>query len=375
MIYLFWISVFFVFYAYFGYPLLLKFLTLFKNKIVKKAPITPSLTFIITAYNEEKRIAQKLENTLALDYPKEKLQIIVASDGSTDKTDEIVNSYSSKGVELIRSSERRGKEATQKLAINYAKGEILVFSDVATILKKDALRKIVSNFNDPSVGCVSSEDKIISESGQISGESYYVKYEMWLRRLESKVNSVVGLSGSYFAARKKVCLTWREDLQSDFNTVLNSIRYGMRGISDPEAIGYYKAVKSEKEEFRRKVRTVLRGIYVFFSSLEFLNPFRYGLFSLQLFSHKLCRWLVPFGLILIFISNMFLMSNNVLYQTIFSLQIAFYLTALIGLNKKLTNKTLFKIPLFFTLVNLSILIAWLRYLKGERIIRWEPSKR
>jgi len=349
---------------------------LIRNRKVKKQPITPPVTFIITAHNEIKNIVQKLEGTLALDYPPEKLQIIVASDASTDGTDEVVKSYATKGIQLVRTTEHRGKEFAQKLAVSAALGEILVFSDVATILKQDALKKIVANFADPSVACVSSEDKIISQDGQISGETHYVKYEMWLRRQESQVNSLVGLSGSYFAARKEVCQLWREDLPSDFNTVLNAMRLGMRAVSDSEVIGYYRAVVSERQEFKRKVRTVLRGLHVFFSSLEFLNPFRYGLFTLELLSHKLFRWLVPFALILVFISNSLFISKNLFYVGLFISQIAFYLVALIAiLRRELARRIIFKLPLFFTLVNLSILVAWIHYFQGRKIVSWQPSKR
>ena len=259
---LFWSSIIFITYTYFGYPLLLKAISVFRTKGIQKPSITPFATFIITAHNEQERITAKLGNTLSLDYPKDKLQIVVASDCSTDNTDNIVKTSESKGITLVRSSERRGKEYAQKLAVEQARGEILVFSDVATILEKDALKNIVNNFNDPTVGCVSSEDRVISDDGTITGENFYVKYEMLLRKIETKVNSLVGLSGSFFAARKEVCQDWAEDLQSDFNTLLNSIEMGLRGISDPESIGYYKNVRSEGQEFNRKTRTVLRGISV-----------------------------------------------------------------------------------------------------------------
>ena len=376
MEHLFWIAGLFVLYTYFGYPLLLWLIGALRGKEVKKAPITPPLTFIITAYNEEERIAEKIENTLGLEYPRERLQIIVASDASTDRTDEIVRAYASQGVELVRAPERRGKEHAQKLAVEAAKGEILVFSDVATVLKPDSLRKLAANFGDPSVGCVSSEDRVLEDRGNGSGEGYYVRYEMWLRRLESRARSVVGLSGSYFAARKEVCHPWREDLQSDFNTVLNAIRSGMRGVSDPEVIGYYRSVSSGKEEFRRKVRTVIRGLNVFTSSLSLLNPFRYGLFSLELLSHKLFRWLVPFALVALLLSNFFLIPAGPFYRVSMALQGAFYLGAALALfDGRLAKRAPFRIPLFFSLTNFSILVAWFRYLKGERMAKWEPSRR
>lgn len=363
-------------------------ISLFRNHSVKKGNITPKVSFIITAYNEDKRIKDKIENTLKQNYPKDKLEIIVASDCSTDGTDEIVNSYNFCGVRLIRAEERRGKENAQKYAVNAASGDILVFSDVATILSSDGLSNIVQNFNDWTVGCVSSIDKFIDKDGNVSGEGAYVRYEMFLRSLETKVNTLVGLSGSFFAARKEVCRNWAVNLQSDFNTLLNSVKLGLRGVSDPESIGYYKNIADESREYDRKVRTVLRGISVFMKSLSLLNPFKYRLFAWQLFSHKLCRWLVPFALIATFVSNAFLIVDYDLFFTssftytytyfvyfsIFILQCTFYLAALLGISTNLRRNVL-KLPSFFVLVNLSILNAWYRYFRGERMVRWNPSER
>jgi glycosyltransferase involved in cell wall biosynthesis len=372
----FWTSVLFIFYAYIGYPLLLKLLSVFWKLPVNKSGIIPDVSLIIAAYNEEKRIKDKLENSLEQDYPKDKLKIIVASDCSADSTDEIVRSFETSGVRLVRATERKGKENAQKLAVSVASGDILVFSDVATILNRDAISNIVKNFNDPTVGCVSSMDKFIDPNGKISGEGAYVRYEMFLRSLESKVNTLVGLSGSFFAARKEVCKNWAPDLQSDFNTLLNSVKIGLRGVSDPENIGYYKNIADEKKEYQRKVRTILRGISVFMRSLSLLNPFKYGIFSWQLFSHKLCRWLVPFAMVAAFLSNEILTTNSTFYLFIFITQVAFYMIALIGVKTNIfAGSNSMRIPSFFVMVNLSIADAWYRYIKGERMVSWEPSQR
>src|SRR5215207_8388622 len=237
---MFWSSIVFVFYAYAGYPLLLGLLGIGRSRPVRRQAIRPSVTFIITAYNEEKRIGDKLRNTIELEYPRDLRQIVVASDCSADSTDAIVRSFEPSGVRLVRASTKGGKEAAQKLAVEATTGDILVFSDTATILEPHALLTIVENFADETVGCVSSVDRFIDEGGAISGEGAYVRYEMWLRQLETRVNTLVGLSGSFFAARRSVCLNWAPDLQSDFNTLLNSVRAGLRGVTDPESIGYYK---------------------------------------------------------------------------------------------------------------------------------------
>jgi len=368
----FWSAILFIFYSYLGYPLLLFGLGVLRNRSVRKGDITPPASFIITAYNEEDRIREKLENTLQQDYPRQKLEIFVASDCSNDRTDEIVESFASQGVRLVRAERRGGKEAAQKLAVSAASGEILVFSDVATILPVNGITNIVRNFHDRTVGCVSSVDRVFGSAG---GEGSYVRYEMLLRSLETRVGSLVGLSGSFFAARREVCRNWHPELQSDFNTLLNAVQLGFRGVSDPASVGYYKNIADESREYERKVRTVLRGISVFMKSLPMLNPFRYGLFSWQLFSHKLCRWLVSIALIVAFASNAFLIHRSSFYLFLFVLQLAFYVLAFGGVKLNLSSPGILRIPSFFVLVNLSILSAWFRYFRGQRIVSWEPSER
>jgi len=373
---IFWASVGFMVYAYAGYPLSLVILSLFRNRPVKLGNITPTVSFIITAHNEELSISDKLENTLAQNYPADRLEIVGASDCSTDHTDSIIKSYEPRGVRLIRTDERKGKEAAQKLAVQATSGEILVFSDVATILPPDGISTIVKNFHDPTVGCVSSVDRFLDSDGKLSGEGAYVKYEMFLRQLETKVNTLVGLSGSFFAACRVVCEPWAENLQSDFNTLLNAVKLGLRGVSDPDSIGYYRNVADERKEYERKVRTVLRGISVFMKSLPMLNPLHYGLFSWQLFSHKLCRWLAPFAMIIAFVSNMLLIASSAFYQYTLTFQLAFYLIALAYVRiQRLPKRDVLRIPSFFLMANLSILDAWYRYVRGERILGWDPSKR
>jgi glycosyltransferase involved in cell wall biosynthesis len=376
MEYLFIVSIFLVFQAYFGYPLTLVFFRLFRHNIVRKENIEPPVSLIITACNEERRIREKLENTVALEYPRDKLQIIVASDGSTDGTNDIVNGYREIGVELLAFPERRGKESAQKDAVQYATGDIIVFSDVSTRLNPDGLKQILSNFADSSVGCVSSVDRLIGRDGKPCGEGFYVRYEMWLRDLESKINSLVGLSGSFFAARKEVCRDFSGEMQSDFRTVLNSVRIGLRGISDSDSIGFYQDISDGKREFDRKVRTVLRGLTVFFGNLEFLNIFHYGFFSYQYFCHKLLRWLVPLFLLTALVVNLVLSFNSMVFLSFLLGQILFYGVAFGSMLTRVppANAAL-KIPLYFVTVNMAIIIAWWRYLRGKRMVMWAPSER
>ncbi len=367
-------SIFLVCYAYFGYPLTLLLLRYIKGENHYRSKISLPVTLIITVFNEEKRIREKLENTLLLAYSGGMLTVLVASDGSTDATNSIVAEFTDRGIGLLDITPRRGKENAQRVAVQHADGEILVFSDVATRLDSNAIQEIVSNFADPSVGCVSSEDRLLNQDGQPSGEGLYVRYEMWLRRLESSVHSLVGLSGSFFAARKEVCRDFSGEMQSDFRTLLSSIKLGLRGVSDHAAIGYYLDVANGKHELERKVRTVVRGITVFFGHLEFLNPFRYGLFAYQFFCHKLLRWLVPFFLLSALVANVCLAFDSFFFQLLLLGQLLFYGVGILGWKTQ-KLRGLFRVPMFFLIVNAAIFIAWIKYLKGDRIVLWTPSQR
>ena len=369
-------SAFLVFHAYFGYPISLFLICLVRKRSVARQEYFPSVSLIITVFNEEKRIREKLENTLSIEYPEGKLEILVVSDGSTDHTDRTVLEYNDRGITLLPVAVRRGKEHAQREAVAQAKGDLLVFTDVATMLEPGGLQRIVSNFADPTVGCASGEDRLIGDDGTTGGEGLYVRYEMWLRRLETEAHSLVGSSGSFFAARREVCRDFSGDMQSDFRTVLNSVKMGLRAINDPEALGYYKDVSDSKREFDRKVRTVLRGLTVFIQNLEFLNIAKYGFFSYQYFCHKLLRWLVPIFLISVFVSNGLLIDDGRFFLITFLLQVIFYgygVFRIVGTSGSLG--ALGKIPVYFVTVNASILVAWWKYLKGERIIMWKPSER
>jgi cellulose synthase/poly-beta-1,6-N-acetylglucosamine synthase-like glycosyltransferase len=337
------------------------------------AGFAPRVSLIVTAHNEEERIRPKLENSLALDYPEGGLEIIVASDACTDGTEAVARSFP--GVRVARVEMRKGKEHAQKHAIAESTGEILVFSDVATLLDKDALRLLVRNFSDPSVGALSSTDRMIGEG--VSGEGMYVKYEMLLRRLETRAHGLVGLSGSFFAARREVCRDWAEHLPSDFNTVMSCARLGYRAVADDEVIGYYRDIKRGQSEFERKVRTLVRGLTAFFANLELLDARRFGFFSFQLFSHKLMRWLAPFFMILLIPASLLAaVAGSVAGAAVLAAQALFYGLAWLGHRlPKLRDSLPVKVPFFFTQVNLAILAAWVKYLRGERIVLWTPSKR
>jgi cellulose synthase/poly-beta-1,6-N-acetylglucosamine synthase-like glycosyltransferase len=362
-------------YSYFIYPLVLAALASAgpRRRTRRGETTLPKVSLIVTAHNEEERIRAKIGNCLALEYPREKLEIIVALDGCTDGTEAAALSYP--GVEVARVEVRKGKEHAQKRAIEKSSGEILVFSDVATLLDPGALIPLVRNFEDPTVGAISSEDRMIGDGA--SGEGIYVKYEMLLRRLETKVSGLVGLSGSFFAARREVCGRWAEDLPSDFNTVMSCVRLGLRAVADEAVIGYYQGIRRGQSEFERKVRTLVRGLTAFFANLELLDARRYGFFSFQLFSHKLMRWLAPFFMLVLLPASLLAAAAGSLAGAVVSAaQGLFYGLAYLGHKLPALRERLpVKVPFFFAQVNLAIVAAWIRYLRGERIVLWTPSKR
>ena len=381
---IFWFSVFAIVYAYFGYPLSLYLLnkSSHKKSFVRTLPnslFTPFVTIIISACNEENKIQAKLDNTLKLDYPNQKLEIIVASDASTDDTDKIVERYEhiTEGkVLLVRLPKKGGKEAAQKAALQIARGDIIVFTDASTTLAPHTLGHLVGNFFDKRVGGVDGMSKVLGESG----ESAYLKYENKIREWEAQLGSTVSFGGCLFAARKDVLKDFASDLQSDFRTALQTVTNGYQAVIDISAVAEFADAKDPSKEYNRKHRTVVRGINNLFHHLYLLNPFKYGMFSYQLFCHKLLKWMVPFFMIGTFFSNLALVivSTTELTQAFWTIlaiaQSLFYVTGGISWYKQSKNSYL-KIVAFFVMSNLAILHSWVKYTMGERFVTWTPTKR
>lgn len=379
------ISLISILYAYFGYPAILYFFdqtTDIENTYeTEKKP--SSLSIVIATRNEEKSIKEKIENTLSLSFGEttvadevkkenSRVQIIIADDCSDDLTHQQVKDIGVGAIEFISLAERGGKERAQKNALLYAKGEIIIFTDAKVILSDSSLNAFLHYFSDPAVGAVSSIDSVIDESGK-SGESAYVRYEMKIREMESRVSTLVGLSGSCFAVRKEVALDIPEDIPSDFALLLSSVKQGLRGRHAPEVIAYYKAVHNPEKEFQRKVRTVLRGMRALFSNTDFLKPSQYGFFSFQLISHKLYRWSVPVFFILLFISS-YALSCSFFWKSVWFAQcVLLLLAAFAYLVPAYRDKIYCKIPLFLVISNSAIMIAWIKLIKGEHMAFWTPS--
>ena len=372
----FWLCVAAATYSYFWYPLLLTLLP--RRKVDRSMTLlrVPKVAIVIAAHNESSKIAQKLDNTLALDSARMQFDVIVASDASDDGTDAIVRSFYDRGIRLVRSPTRNGKEHAQELAIRTTDADIVVFTDTGTILPQDALDHLLAAFRDPSVGAVSSVDRFITEDGSLQGEGAYVRYEMWLRDLETRFHSLVGLSGSFFAARHRVCERWDNRVPSDFGTALACAELGLRAISDRRVVGYYKNIADSRREYQRKVRTVTRGMSALRIRVAVLNPFRYGRFSFEVFSHKVMRWATPWFLIGAFCVCAALAFKSIPYRILFAAQVALYfLPAATRIAPSLRRIGFARIATYFVEVNVAILHATLLTLLGRTILTWEPSKR
>lgn len=230
---------------------------------------------------------------------------------------------------LVRAEERLGKENAQLAAIRTVQDGVIVFSDTATKIEQAGLLKLASYFSDSKIGAISSEDRFMSKSGSVAGEGAYVKYEMWLRRTESQLAGLVGLSGSFFAARKEVCQEWDIHSPSDFNTALNCKRLGLKAVTAPDVLGFYTDLANPAKEYARKVRTVIRGMTALERHPDVLNPFKFGLFSFQVWGHKVLRWTVPWTLLaLLFVTPFCITEFYSIYTLALVGQISFYGVAL-----------------------------------------------
>ena len=365
-------------YASVGYPLFLFAASLFRRQPIRTANITPTISVIIAAHNEEEDIAEKIENTLALDYPLDKLEIIVASDSSTDRTDEIVRSFASRGVVLYRQNERLGKTMAQNSAAVVSSGDILVFTDATTAYQKDVLRKIVRCFADPEVGCVGGQLLYIDPSQTTVGRGCrsYWSYEKFIKSCESKLGSLIGVSGCLYAVRRCCYTPLSHDMSSDF-VIASDIRLkGLRTVYEPDAICTEFTNQRPREEFRMRVRVIEQTMTAMRRYHEVLSVRRHGMFAFQMISHKVLRYAVPAMLLLVLISNWFLVSDSRFYQAAAAFQIVFYLSALGGfvLEKFRRRPGVFGLPYYFVFGNVAIVAAFVKFLRGETHVVWDPMR-
>ena len=369
---IFWVSFIAVVYAYFGYPLLLLALRRRASRPIGSTEAMPTVSFLLPVHNEDAVLERKLQNTLELDYPAARLQVLVISDGSTDRTVDVAQRFSAAGrVEVLSQPVRQGKAAALNRGLDHARGDIVVFSDASITLERESLRRIVAPFGDPAIGAVSGEDHIADDGG----EGLYGRYELWLRRLESQAHSIVGASGSFYAQRRELCVPFVEGLAPDFLSILNTVERGYRAVAEPAARGTMTSVRGAKDEFQRKVRTLIRGMTALFSRPHLMNPFRYGVFAIELLSHKLMRWLVPVFLALLAFSSVAL-SAQPFYLVMTVGQTIFYALAMLALaSEGMRRFAPARIAGYFTVANAAILAAWCKFLLGVRQEIWTPSRR
>jgi len=379
-------------YTYLGYPAMLKLLSLVR-RTQRSGPRPPSsdwpqISIQLAVFNEAEVIAATLDGILALDYPADRRQILVVSDASTDRTDAIVASFADRGVELLRQPRRQGKTAAENAARLHLRGEIIINTDASVRIHADAVKHLVMACRDPSVGVASARDVSVAnlETQANAGEGAYVGYEMWVRDMETAVGSIVGASGCLYAIRADLHMhPVPEALSRDFSAALTAREHGRRAVSVPEALCFVPRSASLHQEYRRKVRTITRGLATLAHRRALLNPLRYGSFAWMLLSHKVCRWLVPWA---------FVVALGALSALAFTVPWArlvlagvLALGALAGIawvwpegrgagagaGKPMPR--VLALPAYVVAGNVAVLHAWLRFRAGRSAPVWEPTRR
>lgn len=387
----FWLLLFIVFYTYIGYGILLYLLVRIKRILPGKKTATaddsyePDVTLFIAAYNEKAVIAEKMQNCLELEYPREKLHITWVTDGSDDGTYEMLSGYD--GIEVFHTPARSGKIGAMNRGMKFVKTPLVIFCDANTMLSRSSVRRIVARFSDPGVGCVSGEKRIFTrdkESAAGAGEGIYWKYESTLKKWDAELNSVTGAAGELFAIRTGLFEEMEKDtLLDDF---MISMRIVMKGFTiqyDPDAYAMEAPSAGIKEELKRKIRISAGGLQSVVRLAPLLNPFRHGIISFQYFSHRVLRWtLAPLSLLLLIPVNIILAVSEAgnepgIYTILLVFQAAFYLAALTGWyleNRRIRVKILF-IPYYFFIMNLSVFLGLRRLMRGSQSVNWARAKR
>jgi biofilm PGA synthesis N-glycosyltransferase PgaC len=388
---IFWASLFIIFYSYIGYGILLwiilRIKAVFSSKnrepgTGKPEPAWPAVALVVAAYNEEDFILQKIENTLALDYPKDKLELIFITDGSSDNTPAIISRYP--GILLLHQPERRGKVAAMNRAIQHVQASLVIFCDANTLLNKDCVREIVKHYENPKVGGVAGEKKIMQQgkdAAAAAGEGLYWKYESFLKRLDSALYTTVGAAGELFSVRKSLFEqapegTIIEDFVQSLKLVINGyvVRY------EPNAYAAEAPSASIKDEMKRKVRICAGAFQAMVLLKELFNVFKYPVASFQFISHRILRWTAcPVALVLLLISNLLIvwLGGGIFYQVVLAGQLLFYIMGITGwiyASRNIRLKAVY-IPFYFLFMNLSVFIGFSRFLRNKQTVLWEKAAR
>lgn len=387
MIIAFWISLFIVTYTFVGYGFLLFFLIKLKRLFVKKRVFNndlefPTVTILVAAYNEEDIIQEKIKNTLELDYPKEKLQIIFITDGSSDSTPEKIKPYSE--IFLMHENIRTGKMAAIKRAIPHVKNEVIVFTDANTFLNPQAIKQLVKHYQNEKVGAVAGEKRIMVEEladASSAGEGFYWKYESYLKKWDYELYSNVGAAGELFSIRAKLYQPVESDsIIDDHMIAMRIAENGYIIAYEAEAYAMETASANTKEELKRKIRIAAGGLQSTLRLKKAANPFYYPILTFQYISHRVLRWTItPFLLIAAFILNIFIVLNTdiILYDILLIAQIIFYLLSLAGwfFESKNIKIKVFFIPYYFCVMNYAVIAGIFRYIGKNQSAAWEKSKR
>ena len=365
-------------YIYAGYPALVFLLSKTARDESTRQEYQPDVSILISAYNEEQYIRETIINKLEQNYPAGKIEVIVISDSSTDATDQIVEELSKDNdcLTLIRQSPRQGKTSALNMAIKKASGEIIVFADANSIYDSHAVHELVKNFSDPDTGYVTGKMIYSNSDGSVTGDgcTTYMRYENFIRTCESKLGSLVGVDGGIDAMRKELHDTLNADQLPDFVQPLKVVEKGFRVIYEPRAILREEALSDHNSEFLMRIRVTLRALWALRDMRQLLNPLRFPLFSFQLLSHKLLRYLAWLPLIFVLLANFLLLDHGVAYWFLLCLQILFYTAAATAfiLRAQPGLPVFLSVPFYFTLINLAAAIAFLRFAMGHKTVVWTP---
>lgn len=380
---LFWILLFIAFYAYIGYGILLWALVAIKQlfnskKNTEQLADFPAVTLLVAAYNEQDIIVDKVINSLELDYPKDKLKIVFVTDGSTDKTPEILKSFDK--ITVYHRSERKGKMAAINRVMPLIASPITIFTDANALLNKAAIKEMVAHFVNPKVGVVAGEKRILNKNATTAeiGEGLYWKYESFLKRLDAQLYSTVGAAGELYAIRTELFEELEADtLLDDFVLSLRICQKGYVTAYEPNAYAMETASAAISEEFKRKIRISAGGFQSVVRLKALLNPFRFSWLTFQYVSHRVLRWaVVPFGLVLLVLLSALLVAKP-LFMLFFVAQVFFYGLAFLGyiFEQKGQKIKAFYIPYYFSFMNVAALWGFQRYIKNNQSVLWEKAVR
>lgn len=374
------ISLFIIGYVYIGFPILLMLWSKFQTKTYKPKNMGepfPKVSIVISAYNEEKYIEEKINNALGLNYPDDRYEVIVISDGSSDKTVEIAQSFNAKNYLFIDQVERKGKTSALNIALSHINGEIVVYTDANVFIENDALLNLLEPFYQQDIGAVSSRVELRAlDSGEPLGESAYMKYERYLQKRESAIYSMIGIDGGLFAVRRELVPKIPENIVlDDFFIVSNVLSKKYRILYQENALAFESVPASVSQEFRRKSRIAAGGFQV----LKYLDYLRHPLSFKRIFfffiSHKLLRWLTPFFMIMALFSNSFLLDEPG-YKLLFLAQTVFYALAVTGyLFMKTRNILIIYVPYYFVMMNIAFLVGFFKNLFREQKVTWNRVER